>query len=144
MLVRDPTYRYSADDILDHPFVSEPVPATYLATPTVLSRNSSSQFLDTYAENAMAFNRMMLSQLTISESRTSSSSTSSENPFFSPSSLNSEISVFAIGVFSDDELQDEEEEDNTRSPKVESLYSSLRLCTPSSKLAQRRLSRRRI
>ena len=142
MLVRNPRGRYSADDILDHPWISEPVAPTCLATPKVLSRNSSSQLLDTYAENAMAFNRMMLSQLTISESRTSSSSADSEksNPFFSPQSSGS--NSFIVGDFSDDESDDETEEDIS-SDKDESLLNSLRLCQPSSKLAQRRLSRRR-
>lgn len=143
MLVRDPRGRYSANDILDHPWISEPVAATYLATPRVLSRNSSTQLLDTYAENAMAFNRMMLSQLTISESRTSSSSTDS-NPFFSPPTTSQESIAFLVGSFSDDGDYEEEEEYEMKSSKTESLYNPLKLCPPSSKLAQRRLSRRRV
>ena len=144
MLVRDPRGRYSANDILTDPWVIEPVAATYLATPRVLSRNSSTQLLDTYAENAMAFNRMMLSQLAISESRTSSSSSedTTENPFFSPRSLNSE-QMFFIGSFSDDDLS-AEDDDEEPSKLLESLSSSITLCPPNSKLAQRRRSRQRV
>lgn len=139
MLVRNPADRYSADDILRHPWISEPVAATCLATPGVLSRNSSSQLLDTYAENAMAFNRMILSQLTISESRSSSSSSgTSHNPFFSPSSSGSDRGEFFLGSFSDDE-EDEDSRHNDGN-KAESLYGTMTLRQPSSKLAQRRLS----
>jgi len=144
MLVRDPRFRYSADDILEHPWITEPTPVTYLATPGVLSRNSSCQLLDAYAENAMAFNRRMLSQLAISESRTSSSSVDSNqsNPFFSPTvPRHCDNASFIVGEFSEDEdCEDEDEEPTTPiQPAKESL--KMKLSLPSSKLAQRRMSR---
>lgn len=143
MLVRDPRFRYSANEILEHPWINEPAPATCLATPKVLSRNSSSQLLDTYAEKAMAFNRLILSQLTISESRTSSSSTCSSqgsNPFFSPSTTHdSDSATFFIGQFSEDEDEAGSEEHHTLPAAKESL--TVKLSLPSSKLAQRRQSR---
>lgn len=149
MLVRDPRGRYTADDILDHPWISEPVAATFLATPGVLSRNSSTQLLDTWAEKAMACNRRMMPQLPLSESRASISSADSQlsNPFFSPL-LSNENQGFYIGHFSDDDDDDgDDESDNEEREikmKTESLYNPLKLCLPSSKLAQRRLSQRRV
>lgn len=148
MLVRDPSLRYSADQILAHPWVKDP-PATYLATPSILSRNSSSHLLDTYAENAMAFNRMMMSQLTISESKSSvgsigSSSSVGSNPFFSSQSVSSGSACFMIGDFSDDEEDDEEVVDRydaISAKMAESQNSTVQLSLPSSKLAQRRKSR---
>ena len=145
MLVRDPLLRYSADDILEHPWMNEPAPTTCLATPRVLSRNSSSQLLDTYHENAMMFNRMMLSKLAISESRSCSSSSvgsSQSNPFFSPAVQrhSSGSASFMVGDFSEDEDSEEEE---TTQPSVPAAKESLKmkLSLPSSKLAQRRMSR---
>lgn len=142
MLVRDPKQRYSAEQVLAHPWVKDPVPATYLATPRILSRNSSS-ILDAYAENAMAFHRMMVSQMTISESKTSPCSSESSNPFFSPASVGGESVNFFVGEFSDEE---EEEEGNPQSEELTKLCTksrpSLKLSLPASKLAQRRLSRR--
>jgi len=140
MLVRDPRFRYSADDILEHPWINEPAPTTCLATPRILSRNSSTQLLDTYAEKAMEINRLMLSQLAISESRSSSSSVDSNqsNPFFSPL-VPRDSTAFIMGDFSEDE-ESESEEPMPPTPAVkESL--KMKLSLPSSKLAQRRMSR---
>lgn len=146
MLVRDPSQRYSADEILDHPWVREPVPATYLATPRVLSRNSSSQLLDTY----MAFNRMMMSQLTISESKSSTGSCSSSlvgsNPFFSSPSTSSGSANFIVGEFSDDDEDCDDgegvmEHHDELTAKMTESRNSIQLLLPSSKLAQRRKSR---
>lgn len=140
MLVRDPMDRYSANDILQHPWVSGPAPPTSLDTPRILNHSSSTQLLDTFAENAMAFNRMMLSQITISESRSSgiSVNSTSSNPFFTPSPNQS--TSFIFGSFSDHEIDDgisfQEYSDN----KKESPKPALKLSLPSSKLAQRRRS----
>ena len=38
LLKRNPRCRYSAVDVLDHPWIINPVPNTLLATPSVLSR----------------------------------------------------------------------------------------------------------
>lgn len=38
LLKRDPRRRYSAREVLDHTWISNPVPNTLLATPRVLSR----------------------------------------------------------------------------------------------------------
>ncbi|KAF6032320.1 mnk-1 [Bugula neritina] len=38
LLKREPRRRYTADEVLDHPWIRDPVANTYLATPSVLSR----------------------------------------------------------------------------------------------------------
>lgn len=148
MLVRDPRDRYSADDILMHPWIMEPTPATFLATPRVLSRNNSSQQLDNCS---FAFQRLVLSQLAISESRTSSSSidSSSSNPFFTPPAISrsNERVGFIVGFFDYEDSDNEDMADDEaikQNVKAESLYTSLKLSVPSSSLAQRRRSRRSI
>lgn len=146
MLVRDPSERYSADEILLHPWIVSP-PSTCLMTPKVLNRNSSSQLLDTFADKAVAINRMMMSQLTISESRSSGSSSAccssahstTSNPFFSSASVSSDSPNFFIGDFSDDE--EDEDELGQSYIKTTERNPSLQLSLPSSKLAQRRKSR---
>jgi len=150
LLKRDPRRRYTAREVLEHPWISHPVSNTLLATPKVLSRNNSSQLLDTYAENAMAFNRLMLTQITISESLGSACSNLSGNLFFDSESSGSP--KFFIGAMSDDEDDEEqygprdENDDEVRGtmaiplPKNNLSLSGglLKLSPPSSKLAERR------
>ncbi|CAD5111981.1 DgyrCDS1235 [Dimorphilus gyrociliatus] len=60
LLVRDPHRRYTAKDVLDHPWIASKVaPVKQLQTPHVLQRNNSINQLEFFAENAMAANRMM-------------------------------------------------------------------------------------
>lgn len=163
MLVRDPSERYTAADILSHPWVCEPVPATSLATPRVLLRNNSTQLLDTIAGNTMACNRMMLPTLALSESQSSSGCSScgfsDENPFFSPNAL--DTTQFMVD-FSDeldskfheyDDSDSDEELDGSFKNLIvtESLATNsqksqtkITLSLPSSKLAQRRRLSRHI
>jgi len=109
-------------------------------------RNNSSQLLDTYAENAMAFNRLMLTQITISESMGSSYSACSGNPFFSSESSGSP--KFYIGDMSEDE-DSHTTEHHLEEPlgrmaipaKGSSTADVLKLSPPSSSLAQRRKCR---
>lgn len=138
LLKRDPRRRYSASDVLAHPWISDPVPNTLLATPSVLSRNNSSQLLDTCVENAVAFNRLML----ISESVDSTGSSSSTNPFLS--SLSSGSPKFFIGgdMSDDDDDYDGSSSDTANVMKIPSKSNLggelLKLSPPSSKLAERR------
>ncbi|XP_067679424.1 MAP kinase-interacting serine/threonine-protein kinase 1-like isoform X2 [Haliotis asinina] len=67
LLVRDPRARYSAADVLKHPWVSQPPAATPLATPHVLTRNNSTKDLESFAEAAISINRMMQQHLMISD-----------------------------------------------------------------------------
>jgi len=134
LLVRDPYYRYTADQMLNHPWIQNSVPATFLDTPRILSRNNSSQYLDQQiADTKMVFDRIMLAK--ISQSLSSLSSTDS-NPFF-PSD-GAESPRFTLGDFSDDEDWQPKPVKKTES------QSTLQLNLPSSKLAQRRMSSRHI
>lgn len=147
MLVRDPTKRFTADQVLQHKWIQDPPQHMALDTPRVMSRNNSSQILDTYAENAMACTRRLVRQLTLTESCQSSGSTSStsSNPFFSSASVSSAGSPeYLFGAFSEDE--DEETEDQkfhcyVNDDKLKESRPSLRLSLPSSKLALKRQSR---
>mgnify|MGYP003573967884 CR=1 FL=1 len=67
LLVKDPYQRYSAQQVLEHPWVSMDSPMAPLATPRILQRNNSIKELDNFAENANAMNRMILRHLSISE-----------------------------------------------------------------------------
>uniref|UniRef100_A0A0B7B9H0 Protein kinase domain-containing protein n=1 Tax=Arion vulgaris TaxID=1028688 RepID=A0A0B7B9H0_9EUPU len=66
LLVRNPRKRYSAADVLKHPWVTKPQAATPLATPQVLTRNNSTKDLESFAETAISINRMMQQRLMIS------------------------------------------------------------------------------
>lgn len=67
LLVKDPLMRYSAAEVLTHPWVSMESPQAQLATPQVLLRNNSVNGLEAFAESANAVNRMILRHLSISE-----------------------------------------------------------------------------
>jgi MAP kinase interacting serine/threonine kinase len=62
LLVRNPRKRYSAADVLKHPWVTKPQAATPLATPHILTRNNSTKDLESFAETAISINRMMQQQ----------------------------------------------------------------------------------
>lgn len=59
LLVREPRKRYTAADVLKHPWVCNPPAATPLATPQILVRNNSTKDLESFAETAISINRMM-------------------------------------------------------------------------------------
>ncbi|KAL3868995.1 hypothetical protein ACJMK2_041733 [Sinanodonta woodiana] len=67
LLVRDPRKRYSAQQVLNHPWVSCPPAATPLATPRVLTRNNSTKDLESFAETAISINRMLQQHLIIND-----------------------------------------------------------------------------
>lgn len=70
LLVRDPSLRYGAADVLNHPWIrtrDEGNKRTLLATPRVLMRNNSTKDLEAFAGDAVALNRMVLQHLTIAE-----------------------------------------------------------------------------
>ncbi|XP_041358800.1 MAP kinase-interacting serine/threonine-protein kinase 1-like isoform X2 [Gigantopelta aegis] len=67
LLVRDPRKRYSASQVLSHQWLVQPVSATPLATPHLLTRNNSTKDLESFAEAAISINRMMQQHLFISE-----------------------------------------------------------------------------
>lgn len=66
LLVRNPRKRYSAQDVLQHPWTTTPAAATPLATPHILTRNNSTKDLESFAETAISINRMMQQHLIIS------------------------------------------------------------------------------
>jgi len=67
LLVRDPHMRYSANEVLRHPWVAMESPSMPLATARVLKRNNSVKELEAFAENANAVNRLILRHISISE-----------------------------------------------------------------------------
>ena len=67
LLVRDPMFRYTASEVLQHEWVSMESPGSQLATPQVLQRNNSVNGLEAFAESANAVNRLIQRHLSISE-----------------------------------------------------------------------------
>jgi len=74
LLVRNPQYRYTADQVLEHSWIhrQELLPRSQLATPHVLSRTNSVRELGLFAENANAVNRLIQRHMSINEVRTHS------------------------------------------------------------------------
>jgi len=69
LLVRNPRKRYTAEEVLNHPWVTQPASVTQLqqlATPQILTRNNSTKDLESFAETAISINRMMQQHLVIS------------------------------------------------------------------------------
>jgi serine/threonine protein kinase len=59
LLVRNVTMRYTAADVLHHPWITGQAPSTQLCTPSMLKRNNSVRDIDKYADEALAINRMV-------------------------------------------------------------------------------------
>lgn len=59
LLVKDPCKRYSAKEVLAHPWVLMKSSELPLATPAILSRNNSVRELGVFAETANAVNRLL-------------------------------------------------------------------------------------
>jgi MAP kinase interacting serine/threonine kinase len=74
LLVRDPQKRYTADQVLAHPWIrmEEMLSKSQLATPHILSRTNSVRELGLFAENANAVNRLIQRHMSINEVRTHS------------------------------------------------------------------------
>jgi MAP kinase interacting serine/threonine kinase len=67
LLVKNPYQRYSAEQVLRHPWISKEASRVPLATPFILSRNNSVRELGMYAETANAVNRLIQRHLSINE-----------------------------------------------------------------------------
>lgn len=74
LLVRDPQQRYTADQVLEHPWITmqDSLSAAQLATPHILSRTNSVRELGLFAENANAVNRLIQRHMSINETRSTS------------------------------------------------------------------------
>ena len=60
LLVKDARQRYTAEQVLAHPFLATPAPTTPLSTPDVLLRNDSKRDLAQIQENFQALSRVPL------------------------------------------------------------------------------------
>ncbi|XP_013412033.1 MAP kinase-interacting serine/threonine-protein kinase 1 isoform X2 [Lingula anatina] len=122
LLVRDPFSRYTAAQVLEHPWLIKEQRQVPLETPKVLTRNNSTKNLEAFAESAVSFNRLMLQHMAISETKpptfycgssrensTSSNSTSTGEP---------QRAMFQIG---------EEDEDENLSSDSGSVFGSIEL-----------------
>lgn len=68
LLVKNPYQRYTAEQVLRHPWLSRDLSAAApLATPLMLSRNNSVRELGMFAENANAVNRLIQRHMSINE-----------------------------------------------------------------------------
>lgn len=67
LLVKDPHSRYTAPEVLKHPWVSMESPQAQLATPQVLHRNNSVKELEAFAESANAVNRLLVRHMSMAE-----------------------------------------------------------------------------
>jgi serine/threonine protein kinase len=67
LLVKNPLQRYSAGEVLQHPWITMESSQAPLATPRMLQRNNSVRELQLFAENANACNRLLLQHLSISQ-----------------------------------------------------------------------------
>ncbi|KAL4236439.1 MAP kinase-interacting serine/threonine-protein kinase 1 [Mactra antiquata] len=115
LLVRDPSKRFTAADVLKDVWVTDPPEATPLATPRILTRNNSTKDLESFADAAISINRMMQQHLIISEP---------------PKFYIREEDTFDEGLESD-EIQNHENDDDFDVP-------TFRLSPPCSSLAMRR------
>ncbi|RWS31175.1 MAP kinase-interacting serine/threonine-protein kinase 1-like protein, partial [Leptotrombidium deliense] len=60
LLVKDASQRWTAERVLDHPWVSHGGPVTPLETPKVMRRNNSAKDLAVFAESANAAKRLVI------------------------------------------------------------------------------------
>lgn len=63
LLVKDASQRYTAEMVLNHPWVKEGGPGTFLQTPKVIRRNNSAKDLAAFAESANAMRRLFIKNL---------------------------------------------------------------------------------
>jgi MAP kinase interacting serine/threonine kinase len=74
LLVKNPYQRYTAAQVLRHPWLAKESSQALLATPFMLSRNNSVRELGVFAETANAVNRLIQRHLSINEICSSSAS----------------------------------------------------------------------
>lgn len=114
LLVRDPHLRYSANQVLLHPWVSMDSPQAQLATPRLLLRNNSVRELGLFAETANAVNRMLLHHLSISEASNPAPHYSIDDEGDVPQDFADDCTTVGDALFhltlSDDELDDDDGE----------------------------------
>ncbi|XP_064604575.1 MAP kinase-interacting serine/threonine-protein kinase 1-like [Liolophura sinensis] len=120
LLVRDPAMRYSAGDVLCHPWVANSPAATPLLTPRLLLRHNSTKDLESFADAAISINRMMQQHLAISD-------------------LHPDVPRFFVGD-DDKPLKDIDDDDNDSCDEGICL-PPMSLSPPSSSLAKRRAQR---
>ncbi|KFM56647.1 MAP kinase-interacting serine/threonine-protein kinase 2, partial [Stegodyphus mimosarum] len=105
LLVKDASQRYSAEMVLNHPWVSGGGPATLLQTPRVIRRNNSARDLAAFAENANAMKRLYLRQLSHSVGYSPPLSFQEEdNTPGDSSSTGSSVHHFSLSPLSDSSL----------------------------------------
>lgn len=63
LLVKDASQRYTAEMVLNHPWVRNGGPRTFLQTPKVIRRNNSAKDLAAFAESANAMKRLHIANL---------------------------------------------------------------------------------
>ncbi|XP_023241744.1 MAP kinase-interacting serine/threonine-protein kinase 1-like isoform X2 [Centruroides sculpturatus] len=66
LLVKDASQRYTAEMVLNHPWISHGGPTTRLETPSIIRRNNSAKDLAAFAESANAMKRLVLRHLAYS------------------------------------------------------------------------------
>lgn len=59
LLVKDASQRYTADMVLEHPWVKHGGPTNQLDTPSIIRRNNSARNLSAFTESALAVKRMI-------------------------------------------------------------------------------------
>ncbi|GIY76088.1 hypothetical protein CEXT_183842, partial [Caerostris extrusa] len=92
LLVKDASQRYSAQMVLNHPWVANGGPATLLHTPLIIRKNNSARDLAVFAENANAYKRLQFGHslgtpMPVQEETISSSASTSSSMVFSLSPL---------------------------------------------------------
>nr|XP_027206119.1 calcium/calmodulin-dependent protein kinase type IV-like isoform X3 [Dermatophagoides pteronyssinus]XP_027206120.1 calcium/calmodulin-dependent protein kinase type IV-like isoform X4 [Dermatophagoides pteronyssinus] len=63
LLVKDASQRYTAEMVLNHPWVQYGGPRTFLQTPKIIRRNNSAKDLAAFAESANAMKRLFIKNL---------------------------------------------------------------------------------
>ncbi|XP_052774614.1 MAP kinase-interacting serine/threonine-protein kinase 1-like [Mya arenaria] len=121
LLVRNPSERYSAAEVLRHQWIVSPPAATPLATPKILTRNNSTKDLESFADTAISINRMMQQHLIISE----------------PPKFFIRDDAFDEGLELNDEIQNDDNDDEDDG-FCDLNMPSFRLSPPCSELARRR------
>ncbi|XP_076463365.1 MAP kinase-interacting serine/threonine-protein kinase 1-like [Babylonia areolata] len=138
LLVREPRKRYSAADVLKHPWVCNP-PAAALATPHILTRNNSTKDLESFAETAISINRMMQQHMHISLSQAHSFFHSHSSSAASRYRADSTSTVPPDSASSNSSTSPDDHEDFLPGGFLEGFDNSLQLSSPKcSKLAKRR------
>jgi MAP kinase interacting serine/threonine kinase len=118
LLVRDPHQRYTADQVLAHPWISlqASLPQSQLQTPFVLSRTNSVRELGLFAENANAVNRLIQRHMSITEARSTAMAAYNQSEYDDEETscgtiLPPDDSAFLDDVMFQLRLSDEDEED---------------------------------